>query len=266
MSRVGVFVCHCGENIAGTVDVKGVAGYAATLPHVTIARDYHYMCSDPGQELIRNDIKELDLNRVVVASCSPRMHEPTFRKACQDAGLNPYLYEHANIREHCSWPHAAEKARATQKAKDLVRAAVMRVRYQEPLEVKEVPVNPDVLVVGGGIAGIQAALDIADGGKKVYMVERDPSIGGHMIQLDRTFPTLDCSECILTPKMTQTGHHPNIELMTWSEVVGISGSVGSFKVKIRKRARYVDASKCVGCGECSKNCPVRYAPYKDAGG
>jgi heterodisulfide reductase subunit A len=254
--KIGVYICHCGLNIAGTVDSEGVAKYAGTLPNVAIARDYKYMCSDPGQDLIKNDIKELGINRVVVASCSPRMHEPTFRKACQEAGLNPYLYEHANIREHCSWPHAGDKNRATEKAKDLVRAAIRRVYYQEPLEIKEVPVNPNVLVVGGGIAGIQAALDIADGGKKVYMVERDASIGGHMIQLDRTFPTLDCSECILTPKMTDTGHHPNIELMTNSEVEEVSGYIGNFKVKIRKKPRYVDIIKCNSCGECAKVCPV----------
>jgi len=254
--KIGVYVCHCGLNIAGTVDAEGVAKYAGTLPHVVVSRDYNYMCSDPGQDLIKKDIKELGINRVVVASCSPRLHEPTFRKACQDAGLNPYLYEHANIREHCSWPHATDKRRATEKAKDLVRAAVRRVYYQEPLEIKEVPVNPNVLVVGGGIAGIQAALDIADGEKKVYMVERDASIGGHMIQLDRTFPTLDCSECILTPKMTDTGHHPNIELMTNSEVENVSGYIGNFKVRIKKKPRYVDIEKCNSCGECAKVCPV----------
>jgi heterodisulfide reductase subunit A len=255
-ARIGVYVCHCGLNIAGTVDSEGVAKYAGTLPHVVISRDYRYMCSDPGQDLIKNDIKELGLNRVVVASCSPRMHEPTFRKACQDAGLNPYLYEHANIREHCSWPHAGDKKRATDKAKALVRAAVRRVYWHEPLEINEVPVNPNVLVVGGGIAGIQAALDIADGEKKVYLVERDPSIGGHMIQLDRTFPTLDCSECILTPKMTDVGHHPNIDLMTNSEVEEVSGYIGNFKIKVKKKARYVDVNKCNTCGECAKVCPV----------
>ena len=254
--RIGVYICWCGLNIAGTVDAEAVAKYAGNLPHVVISRDYKYMCSDPGQDLIKNDISELGINRVVVASCSPRLHEPTFRKACQDAGLNPYLYEHANIREHCSWPHATDKKRATEKAKDLVRAAVRRVYYQEPLEIKEVPVNPNVLVVGGGIAGIQAALDIADGGKKVYMVERDASIGGHMIQLDRTFPTLDCSECILTPKMTDTGHHPNIELMTNSEVEEVSGYIGNFKVRIKKKPRYVDIDKCNSCAECVKVCPV----------
>jgi heterodisulfide reductase subunit A len=252
--RIGVYICHCGLNIAGTVDVDGVAKYAATLPHVAISRDYRYMCSDPGQELIKNDIKELKLNRVVVASCSPRMHELTFRKTCQAAHLNPYLYEHANIREHCSWVHV-DKEQATEKARDLVRAAVRRVYYQEPLEVKEIPVNPRTLVVGGGIAGIEAALKLANGGHKVHLVEKEPSIGGHMIQLDTTFPTLDCSECIMTPKMSDVGHHPNIELLAYSEVEEVSGSVGNFKVRVRKKARYVDESKCIGCGVCEHKCP-----------
>ena len=252
--RIGVYICHCGLNIAGNVDVGEVAKYAAALPHVVVSRDYRYMCSDPGQELIKTDIKELKLNRVVVASCSPRMHELTFRKTCQAAGLNPYLYEHANIREHCSWVHA-DKKQATEKARDLIRAAVQRVYYQEPLEVKEIPVDPKTLVVGGGIAGIEAALKLANGGHKVYLVEKEPSIGGHMIQLDTTFPTLDCSECIMTPKMSDVGHHPNIELLAYSEVEEVAGSVGSFKVKVRKKARYVDESKCIGCGVCEQKCP-----------
>jgi len=252
--RIGVYICHCGFNIAGVVNVEEVAKYAATLPSVVISREYRYMCSDPGQDLIKNDIKKLGLNRVVVASCSPRMHEPTFRKAVADGGLNPYLYEHANIREHCSWVHD-DKELATKKAKDLVRAAVKRVYRHEPLVVKEAPLNPNVLVVGGGIAGMQAALDIANGQNKVYLVERDPSIGGHMIQLDRTFPTLDCSECILTPKMSDVGHHPFIELLTYSEVEEVSGSIGNFKIKVRKKARHIDESKCIGCNVCEEKCP-----------
>jgi heterodisulfide reductase subunit A len=252
--RTGVYICHCGLNIAGVVNVEEVAKYAATLPSVVIAREYRYMCSDPGQDLIKNDIKKLGLNRVVVASCSPRMHEPTFRKAVADAGLNPYLYEHANIREHCSWVHD-DKELATKKAKDLVRAAVRRVYRHEPLVIKEVPLNPNVLVVGGGIAGMQAAVDIADGHHKVYLVEKEPSIGGHMIQLDRTFPTLDCSECILTPKMSDVGHHPFIELLAYSEVEEVSGSIGNFKVKVRKKARHIDESKCIGCNVCEEKCP-----------
>ena len=254
--RTGVYICHCGLNIAGVVNVEEVAKYAGTLPNVVVSRDYRYMCSDPGQDLIKNDIKRLRLNRVVVASCSPRMHELTFRKAVEDGGLNPYLYEHANIREHCSWVHDDKKL-ATSKAKDLIRAAVKRVYHHEPLVIKEAPLNPNVLVVGGGIAGMQAALDIANGQNKVYLVEREPSIGGHMIQLDRTFPTLDCSECILTPKMSDVGHHPFIELFSYSEVEEVSGSIGNFKVKVRKKARYVDDIKCVGCGDCEEKCPRR---------
>jgi len=212
------------------------------------------MCSDPGQELIKNDIKELGVNRVVVASCSPTMHEPTFRRVCQEAGLNPYFFEMANIREHCSWVTEDHEA-ATEKAKALVAAAVRRVYYHQPLETREVPVNPNTLVVGGGIAGIQAALKVADSEHKVYLVEREPSIGGHMAQLDKTFPTLDCSACILTPKMTLVGSHPYIELMTYCEVEEVSGFIGNFKVKVRKKARYVDVDKCTGCGLCQTKCP-----------
>jgi heterodisulfide reductase subunit A len=190
--RIGVYVCHCGANIAGTVDVAQVAEYASGLPCVEIAREYKFMCSDPGQDLIKNDIKEKGLNRVVVASCSPRLHEPTFRRALISAGLNPYLFEMANIREQCAWVHE-DRELATEKAKALVSAAVRRVFLHEPLETKEVPVNPCTLVVGAGIAGIQAALEIADSGHKVYLVEREPSIGGNMARLDKTFPTLDCS-------------------------------------------------------------------------
>ncbi len=190
--KIGVYVCHCGANIAGTVDVAQVTEYAKGLPSVVVARDYKFMCSDPGQDLIRNDIKEQGLNRVVVASCSPRLHEPTFRRTLASADLNPYLFEMANIREQCAWVHK-DKDKATEKAKALVSAAVRRVFYHEPLERKEVPVNPGTLVVGAGIAGIQAALEIADSGQKVYLVEREPSIGGNMARLDKTFPTLDCS-------------------------------------------------------------------------
>jgi heterodisulfide reductase subunit A len=262
--KIGVYVCHCGTNIAGTVDVEEVAKFAATLPNVAVARHYMYMCSDPGQDLIRQDIKEMGLNRVVVASCSPTLHERTYRRVCQESGLNPYLFEMANIREHVSWVTEDKKA-ATEKAKALVSAAVRRVYYQEPLETREVPVNPNTLVVGGGVAGIQAALEIADSKHKVYLVEKDPSVGGHMIQLDKTFPTLDCSACILTPKMSLVGAHPYIELMSYSEVTDVSGYVGNFKVKINKKARYVDVDKCTGCGECSNVCPVTVPNEFDLG-
>jgi heterodisulfide reductase subunit A len=190
--KIGVYICHCGSNIAGTVDVEQVTNFANGLPSVTVAREYKFMCSDPGQELIKNDIKEQGINRVVVASCSPRLHEQTFRRALASAGLNPYLFEMANIREHCSWV-TEDKAAATEKAKSAVNAAVRRVYYHEPLETKEVKVNPSTLIVGAGIAGIQAALEIADSGNRVFLVEREASIGGHMAQLDKTFPTLDCS-------------------------------------------------------------------------
>jgi heterodisulfide reductase subunit A len=252
--RIGVYICHCGSNIDGTVDVGVVTDFARGLPSVAVARDYKYMCSDPGQALIREDIDKQRLNRVVVASCSPLMHERTFRKTCESAGLNRYLFQMANIREHCSWI-TEDHGAATEKAKALVSAAVRRVFYQEPLETKKVPVNPNTLVVGGGIAGIQAALELADGKHMVYLVEREPSIGGHMIQLDKTFPTLDCSACILTPKMSDVGSHPYIELMAYSEVEEVSGYVGNFKVRIRKKPRYVDINKCTGCGECVKVCP-----------
>ncbi len=259
--RIGVYVCHCGSNIAGTVDVEQVSQFVKDLPGVIVSRTYRFMCSDPGQELIKKDIRELGLDRVVVAACSPTMHEPTFRRACQEGGINPYLFEMANIREHCSWV-TINRREATEKAKALVSAAVRRVYYHQPLETREVPINPKTLIVGGGIAGIQAALKIADAGHDVYMVESSPSIGGHMAGLDKTFPTLDCSACILTPKMTLIGSHPHIKLMTFAEVVGVSGYIGNFKVKIRKKTRYVDTSKCTGCGICWNVCPAVISPQE----
>jgi heterodisulfide reductase subunit A len=251
--KIGVYVCHCGINIAKTVDVEAVAEFASRLPNVKVARNYSYMCSDPGQLLIREDIKNEGLNRVVVASCSPRMHEMTFRKTLAETGLNPYYLEMANIREHCSWVHE-DREEATEKAKKLVFSAVAKARLLEPLYENEVEVEPATLVIGGGIAGIQAALDIADAGFKVYVVEKTPSVGGRMSQLDKTFPTLDCSACILTPKMVDVASHPNIELFAYSEVEEISGYVGNFNVKVRKKARYVDVNKCTGCGICSQEC------------
>jgi len=258
--RIGVYICHCGTNISHTVDVKAVADYARTLPGVVQVREYKYMCSDPGQDLIKKDIEEDRLTRVVVSSCSPLMHEETFRDTCEDAGLNRFLFQMSNIREQCSWVHA-DREKATAKAKRLVAAAVRRVSWHKPMEVREAPVHPDALVVGGGIAGIEAALKLADAGKKVYLVEKEPSIGGHMAKFDKTFPTLDCAACILTPKMVQVGKHPNIKLMTYSEVEEVSGYVGNFKVKVRRKARFIDEEKCTGCGECIQNCLVRNQPY-----
>jgi len=263
-ARIGVYICHCGSNIAGTVDIEEVTDFSKELPYVEVAQHYTYMCSDPGQELIKNDIKEHGLNRIVVASCSPRMHELTFRRVCESAGVNPYLFQMANIREHCSWISEDPEA-ATEKAKALVNAAVRRVYYQEPLEIREVPVNPNTLVVGGGIAGIQAALEIANAGHDVYLVEREPSIGGHMAQFDKTFPTLDCASCIFTPLMSEVGQHPNIKLMTYSEVEEVSGYIGNFEVKIRKKPSYVDIVKCTGCADCDKVCPVEVPSEFDLG-
>jgi heterodisulfide reductase subunit A len=257
--RVGVYVCHCGTNIAGTVDVVGLTKWAEErLKHqgVVVARDYKFMCSSLGQELIEKDIKELGLTRVVVAACSPHLHEKTFRTAAKNAGLNPYLVELASIREQVSWVHT-DKAVATEKAKAVVAGAVSRVIENVALDEIRVPIHPDTLVVGGGIAGIQAALEIANAGFHVYLVEREPSIGGHMAQFDKTFPTLDCSACILTPRMVEAGTHPNITLLTWSEVVNVAGYVGNFNVTIKKKARFIKEDLCTGCGICQEKCPKK---------
>ncbi len=257
--RIGVYVCHCGSNIAGTVDVEQVAQWAASrLQHrgVVIARDYKFMCSSLGQELIEKDIKELGLTRVVVAACSPHLHENTFRTACARAGLNPYLCELVSIREQVSWVHT-DRTAATMKAQAIVSGGVERVLRHQPLEPLRVPIHEATLVVGGGIAGIQAALEIADAGFPVYLVEREPSIGGHMAQFDKTFPTLDCAACILTPKMVQVGEHPNITLLTWSEVEKVEGFVGNFTVTVRKKARKVNTDLCTGCGICQEKCPKK---------
>jgi len=256
--RIGVYVCHCGSNIAGVVDVEAVAGFAAEdlrTRGVVVARDYNFMCSTPGQDLIEKDIREQGLTRVVVAACSPHLHEATFRGACARAGLNPYLFEMASIREHVSWVHT-DKAAATAKAQAVVSGAVERVRHHEPLEAIRVPIDAATLVVGGGIAGLQAALEIADAGYTVHLVEREPSLGGHMAQLDKTYPTLDCSACILTPKMASAGGHAHVHLYTWSEVEKVEGYVGNFTVTVRKRARYVNNDLCNGCGVCVEKCPV----------
>jgi heterodisulfide reductase subunit A len=254
--KIGVYTCHCGSNIAGTVDCEAVAQWAEGLEGVEVSRDYKFMCSSLGQELIEDDIKEYGLDRVVVASCSPHMHEATFRGACQRGGLNAFFFEMANIREHASWVHK-DKGEATEKAKALIAAAVGRVRYHEPLFPKRSPVNQNTLVVGGGVAGIQAALEIANAGYHVYLVEREPSIGGHMAQLDKTFPTLDCSACILTPRMFEAGNHKNITLLTYAEVEEVSGFIGNFTARVRVKARSVNEELCTGCGVCEEKCPSK---------
>jgi len=254
--RVGVFLCHCGKNIAGSVDVPEVTKYAATLPDVVMSDDNIYSCSDPGQDSIKKAIKDHGINRVVVAACSPKMHEPTFRRCITDVGLNPYFLEMANIREHCSWVHIWEKEKATEKAKDIVAMAVAKARHLQPLENIGVHVEQKAMVIGGGIAGCQAALDLGDMGFAVYLVEKEPSIGGRMAQLDKTFPTMDCSICIEGPKLVDVGRHPNIKLMTFSEVEEVTGYIGNFHVKVRSKPRYVDMKKCTGCGECTPECPV----------
>ncbi len=256
MQRIGVFVCHCGSNIAATVDVKKVVEMALREPGVFHAEDYPYMCSEAGQSRIAAAIREKGLTGIVVCSCSPRMHETTFRKAAEKAGINPYLVEIANIREHCSWIHK-DMEEATRKAVILMRAAVAKVHLDAPLSAGESRVIKRALVIGGGIAGIQTALDIADAGYKVDIVEKSPSIGGRMSQLDKTFPTLDCSACILTPKMVEAAAHENITIHTYSEVEKVSGFVGNFTVDIRKKARYVDLNKCTGCGVCQEKCPSK---------
>lgn len=259
MARIGVFICHCGENISATVDVVKVAEEIGKLKGVAHSVEYKYMCSDPGQTLIIEAIKEKKLTGVVVAACSPRMHEPTFRKACEKAGLNPFLCEMANLREHCSWVHEKNEV-TTGKAIDIVRTLVAKVQKNAELQPIKVPITKKALVIGGGVAGIQAALDIANCGHKVIMVERSPSIGGHMAQLSETFPTLDCSQCILTPRMVEIAQHPNITLYTYAEVEGLEGFIGNFKVKIRKKSKSIDEKLCTGCGLCTTKCPKKKIP------
>jgi len=254
--RVGVYICHCGTNIAGMVDVPELTRWSSEQAHVVIARDYKFMCSSLGQDLVAEDIQKLGLTRVVVAACSPHMHEKTFRGACQRAGLNPFLMEMANIRELNAWATDNHKA-ATQKAKAQVKGAIERVLHHQPLEPIPVQINSNTLVVGGGIAGITAALELANGGHHVYLVEREPSIGGHMAQWDKTFPTLDCAACILTPRMVEAGQHPNITLLTYSQVEAVEGFLGNFKITVRKKARFVNEELCTGCAICEEKCPKK---------
>jgi len=262
--KIGVFVCHCGTNISQTVDVEKVAEAISSLPKVKFSTTYKYMCSSPGQALIKQAIKEKGLDRIVVCACSPSLHEKTFRKCLEDAGINPYLVEIANIREHCSWVHR-DSVEATKKAIDIVKLAVAKASRDKPLEKTYVPIEKKVLVIGGGISGIQASLDIAFAKFPVVIVEREPTIGGRMARFDKTFPTLDCAACILTPKMVSVAQSENVTIHTCSEVEEVLGHVGNFSVKIRKKARSVDLKKCTGCGACWNKCPVKVSSEFDMG-
>ncbi len=264
MTRIGVFICHCGENIRRTVDCARVAQVLGEMPGVVYSTDYVYMCSDSGQAQLRKAIRERKLDRVVVGACSPHMHERTFRKAATAAGLNPYLCEMANLREQCAWIHD-DRDQATEKAIGIARSIVEKVRYNRPLSTIYIPVERRALVIGGGISGIQAALDIADAGRDVILVEKQPSIGGHMSQLSETYPTLDGSQCILMPKMVEVAQHPRIKLLTCSEVESLDGYIGNFTVKIRKKARSIDEAICNGCGECLAACPAGSIPNEFEG-
>jgi heterodisulfide reductase subunit A len=257
--RIGVYICHCGTNIARTVDIGDVVEFARRLEGVVLVRDHTYLCSDTGQNLIQEDIRKLGLTRVVIAACSPLLHEPTFRQACQIAGLNPFNMQMANIREHVAWvtPGAHQ---ATRQSKGILAAAVRRVEHHQSLTVRQVAVTPTVLVVGGGIAGIEAALSLANAGKQVFLVEREPSIGGHMAMLDTTFPTLDCAVCTLSPKMVEVAGHPHIALLSYSQVEAVSGFVGNFHVRVRQKTRYLDETLCTGCGFCVEKCPWQNIP------
>ena len=275
--KIGVYICHCGGNISDTVDVEKVREAVSKLGGVKVSETYEYVCSDPGQQMIRDDIKEHGLNRIVVASCSPRMHLDTFRRTVESAGLNMYFLDMANIREQCSWVHDDKEA-GTAKAIDLIRGAVARAKYLEPLESKSMPVNQTILVIGGGIAGIITSLELADKGYQVHLVERSPSIGGHMAQLSKTFPTLDCSQCILTPKMVSASQHSNIKIISMAELAAVEGTSGNYRVLVKKRPRFVDDT-CTACGRCVEVCPIKvpsefeaelvprkavYTPFKQA--
>ncbi len=258
MSRIGVFVCQCGNNIASTVNTKKVADEMAKIPGVVYTGDYKFMCSSPGQEMLKEVVKEHKLDGVIVSACSPHMHEKTFRKACESAGLNPFRCEITNIREQCSWVHHDKtKEVGTIKSIDLTRMTIERLKRNRPLEKINIPIKKKALVIGGGIAGIQAALDIAEGGREVVLVEKEPSIGGNMARLSETFPTMDCSQCILTPKMVEAELHENITIHTWSEIERVDGYIGNFTVQIRKKAKYVNEDLCTGCGECIEKCPFK---------
>ena len=261
--RIGVFICQCGTNISSVINVDELTKYAQKLSNVVYAENMNYPCSSQGQDEIVASIKKNQLDRVVVAGCSPRLYEPTFQRCVSKADLNPWLFEMANIREFSSYCHKAKPEEATEKAKDTLRMAVAKARLLEPLKPVELPVTKSVMVVGGGIAGINAALDLADMGFKVYMVEKTETIGGYMALLDKTFPTLDCSICIEGPKMVDVSRHPNIQIISYADVLKVDGYVGNFRVKVRKNPRYVIGENCTGCGECRDACPIEYPNYAD---
>jgi len=256
MKRIGVFVCHCGLNIAETVDVKKVTDVINKFPGVVHVVDYTYMCSDPGQEMIKNAIKDKKLDGVIIAACTPTLHETTFRNAIASAGLNPYQFENANIREQCSWVHKDKKV-ATEKAIEIIKSMIEKLKLNQSLTPIRIPITKKALVIGGGISGMQAALDMANSGFEVILVEKTSSIGGRMSQLSETFPTLDCASCILTPKTVEVGYHPNIRLLTYSEVDKVEGYLGNFKVRIKRKPAFVNWDKCTGCGLCSEKCPTK---------
>jgi len=257
MNRIGVYICHCGINIAGVVDIPQLKETLATDAGLAFVKDYQYMCSEPGQELLRTACRSGGVDGIVIASCSPRLHETTFRRTAAEAGVNPYRVEIANIREQCSWVHQHDREGATAKAIEIVRSVIERARRNIALSGTAIPVTKRALVIGAGISGMQTALGIAGAGYPVVLLDREPSIGGHMAQLSETFPTLDCAQCIFTPRMVEVASNRNIQLMTYSEVEEISGFVGNFKVKLRRKAAYVDWSKCTGCGACTEKCPVK---------
>lgn len=265
MKKIGLFICHCGSNIAGTIDISEVKKFFSEYDDIEISDDYKYMCSEPGQKKLRDAIVERQLNGVVVACCSPRMHEITFRNAALSAGLNPYKVEIANIREQCSWVHQKEKDKATKKAIDIIKTMIEKVKRDEALQPIEFEITKRALVIGGGIAGITAAVDIANAGYEVILVEKRHSIGGKMLELSETFPTLDCAQCTLTPKTVEAGRHPKIKLMVYSEVEEVKGYIGNFDVKIRRKASYVDWNKCTGCGLCQEKCPTKTESEFDHG-
>lgn len=254
---IGVFMCHCGINIASVVNIEKVKAVLKSYPGVAFVKDYQYMCSEPGQDLFREACGSGKISGAVVASCSPQLHETTFRRAAAASGLNPYCVEIANIREQCSWVHRSDREAATRKAIEIIRSMVERALRNESLTSSALPIIRKALVIGAGISGMMVALNISGSGYHVHLLDRQPSIGGHMAQLSETFPTLDCAQCILTPRMVEVGQHPNITLMTYSELEEISGHVGQFKVRIRRKAAYVDWSKCTGCGLCTEKCPTK---------